>query len=250
MRCPTGHAFDIARQGYVNLLPGDARPGAGDTLAMVRAREAFLTSGRYAPVIDAVVDVAGSPDAGCVVDVGAGTGHYLASVLEGLPDRAGIALDRSKYAVRRAARVHTRVGAVACDTWRRLPVHDGAASLLLNVFAPRNGAEFRRVLRDGGALVVVTPTARHLVELVQALGLLTVDAAKDDRVAATLDPYFRLDDRRVREETMRLGRAEVRSLVAMGPSAYHVEPDELDERVAALPDPMPVTLSVVVARYR
>ncbi|MGH3098310.1 MAG: putative RNA methyltransferase [Streptosporangiales bacterium] len=251
LRCPAGHAFDVARQGYVNLLPGSARSGAGDTLAMVQARERFLASGRYAPVADAIVRAAaGSPADGCVVDIGAGTGHYLASVLGASPGHVGVALDRSKYAMRRAARAHARAGAVACDAWRHVPVRDDAASLLLNVFAPRNGAEFRRVLCDGGALVVVTPTARHLSELVEALDLLTVDAAKDDRVAATLDPYFGLDDREVLDVGLRLSHAEVRDLVAMGPSAYHVEPTALDRRVAALPEPMAVTLSVVVSTYR
>lgn len=250
VHCAAGHSFDIARQGYVNLLPGDAHPGAGDTLAMVQARERFLASGWYRPVAGAIIDAAGSSGDGCVVDVGAGTGYYLAGALDASPDRVGIALDRSKYAVRRAARAHPRGGAVACDAWRGLPVREDAASLLLNVFAPRNGAEFRRVLRDGGVLVVVTPTARHLSELVAELDLLTVDAAKDDRVAASLEPYFGLDERRVHEETLRLSRAEVRALVAMGPSAHHVEPDELDRRVAELPEPMAVTLSVAVSAYR
>src|SRR5205823_9615897 len=119
---------------------------------------------------------------GLVVDLGAGTGHHTATVLDALPGRLGLALDSSTYALRRAARAHPRLGAVACDGWRRLPVRDGAAGLVLDVFAPRNGAEFRRILAPGGALLVVTPEPAHLHELVDTLGLLAVDPDKDRRL--------------------------------------------------------------------
>ena len=58
LRCPAGHSFDIARQGHVTLLRGDARPGAGDSAAMIEAREAFLASGHYAPIEEAIADAA------------------------------------------------------------------------------------------------------------------------------------------------------------------------------------------------
>ncbi len=261
LRCRAGHTFDVARQGYVSLLPGGSRAaGSGDTAAMVAAREAFLGEGHYAPLArylarhaaDAVGEIA---DHGCVVDVGAGTGYYLAEVLAGLPARggqapAGVALDVSKHALRRAARAHPRIGAVACDVWTGLPVRSGCAYLVLNVFAPRNGAELRRVLRDRGRLVVVTPTVRHLAELVPRLGLLSVDGRKKERVAQQLGPYFDLVDRHQVEYKMRLTHADVHALVTMGPSAWHTDPDATQARIAELPEPFEVTASVAVAGYR
>src|SRR3984957_9002225 len=123
-RCPAGHAFDIARQGYVSLLPPGERAPAGDSAPMVAARVDFLASGHYASLareLAAAARVAitetGAP--GCVLDIGAGPGYYLAAVLDGLPDRAGLALDASKFALRRAARAHPRIGAAAADAWRR-----------------------------------------------------------------------------------------------------------------------------------
>lgn len=261
VRCPAGHAFDVARQGYVNLLPGDARAGAGDTAAMVQARHDFLDRGHFAGLADRITEVvtahrstdlitAGRTADGCVADVGAGTGYHLARVLDALPDRAGLALDVSKYAVRRAARAHPRIGAVACDTWRPLPLRDGAAAVLLDVFAPRNGPEFRRVLARDGLLVVVTPTADHLFELVAELGLLSVDERKDERVAGTLGASFTRTTSQVYEETLRLAHDEVEALVAMGPSAWHTAPAAVAEHLTHLPDPLPVTLSVTLATYR
>jgi 23S rRNA (guanine745-N1)-methyltransferase len=194
LRCSAGHSFDIARQGYVSLLQRGVAGGAGDTAAMVRARREFLGTGHFAPMAAALADAAAASVAarssGCVVDVGAGTGYYLAAVLARLPRHAGVALDVSKHALRVAARAHRRIGAVGCDPWRPLPVTDSAADLLLNVFAPRDGAEFRRILRPDGRLLLVTPAADHLSELTQPLGLLHVDERKRDRLAGKLSPHL------------------------------------------------------------
>lgn len=252
--CPAGHSFDIARQGYLSLLPGDARLGSADTAAMVAAREAFLMAGHLEPLAEALGEEAGralgeradAPGDCCVVDLGAGTGWCLARVLDRLPGRLGLALDLSKHALRRAARAHPDVGAVACDVWRGLPVRDSVAALALSVFAPRDGAELARVLRPGGALVVVTPTDSHLGELVSAFGLLTVDERKQERLAAKLDAHLDLERRVEREWPLTLGRDDIVSAVAMGPSARHVSPKELDLDTGA----MAVTGSVAISTYR
>lgn len=249
VRCENGHAFDVARQGYLSLLTGSAVP-TGDSAAMVAARAAFLDAGHYEPITLAVCDAAQSalargPD-GCVVDLGAGTGHHLAALLDRTQQRAGIALDSSKYAARRAARAHPRLGAVVCDVWRRLPVRDGAAALVLDVFAPRNPVETRRVLRPGGALIVVTPTPRHLGELVSPLGLLSVDERKQQR----LDDQLSTPARAVGcEYRMALPHDDVAALAAMGPAAWHTAPETLRQRICALPDPVAVTASVTVSTY-
>jgi 23S rRNA (guanine745-N1)-methyltransferase len=246
LRCPRGHSFDVARQGYVNLSAGRVTH-AGDTADMVADRAGFLSAGHFAFISTALASAV--PDAHLVVDAGAGTGHHLGAVLDAHQDAVGLALDVSKPAVRRAARAHPRAAAALCDTWQRLPVADGAAGAVLDVFAPRNGAEFHRVLRAGGALLVVTPTAEHLAELVGSLGLLNVDAEKPDRVAASLSTWFvQVDEQRL-ERSLRLTHAEVRALVGMGPSAWHTDPQALAARVAALPAPTAVTASVHLRRF-
>lgn len=252
VRCEAGHAFDVARQGYVSLLTGGPRTGSGDTAAMVAAREAFLGSGHLDPVADALARearrVAGAD--GCVVDLGAGTGRYLARLLDALPSHRGIALDVSAAALRRAARAHPRIGAVGCDVWGPLPVRDEVAGLVLNVFAPRNGAEMARVLRPDGALVVVTPTTRHLEEIVASLGLLSVDSRKQERLEEELGERFRVARAEVVEWRMELVREELETVAAMGPSAVHMDLTRLRERVAALPDRAEVTASVTMTVCR
>jgi 23S rRNA (guanine745-N1)-methyltransferase len=252
VRCDGRHAFDVARQGYVNLLPGDARTGTADTAAMVAAREAFLDAGHLAPLSAAVAAAAAAaaPPAGCVLDLGAGTGHHLAAVLDALPGRAGLALDLSKHAARRAARAHPRTGVVVTDAWSRLPVRDGVAAVVLSIFAPRDGAEMMRVLAPGGAAIVVTPTADHLRDLVEALGLLTVDEHKPQRLARALEGHLVLEAADVHRHPLALDHDAVAALVAMGPSAHHVDPVRVRGQIAALPLPVRTTVEVRIARYR
>ncbi|SEG34702.1 23S rRNA m(1)G-748 methyltransferase [Actinacidiphila yanglinensis] len=254
LRCARRHTFDIARHGYVSLLTGDMRAGTADTAAMVQARDAFLGAGHYAPLARAVAELTARwcPPQGVVLDAGAGTGHYLAAALDAVPGAVGLGLDASKFALRRAARAHPRAGAAVWDVWRELPVRSGVADVVLNVFAPRNGPEFQRVLRPGGALLVVTPTARHLAELRQAAGLLSVDAAKEERLGRTLDAHFRQERAEALEvdHLLRLTPQEANDLVAMGPSARHVDADELARRIASMGTPIEIAASFNVAVYR
>lgn len=255
LRCGGGHTFDIARQGYVSLLPPGTRAGGGDTAAMVEARAQFLGGGHFAGIADqlaaAVQDALGSAVAdGCVVDAGAGTGYYLAATLDRLPGRAGLALDLSKFALRRAARAHPRIGAVACDVWGRFPVAGGAAVAVLNVFAPRNGGELARVLQPSGGLFVVTPDPEHLSELKEPLGLLSIDERQGEHLTERLSPYFSLAASRPHRATLSLRGDDLRAIVAMGPSAWHVDPAGLAQRIEHLPDPATATVAVTVSTFR
>jgi 23S rRNA (guanine745-N1)-methyltransferase len=276
LRCATGHAFDVARQGYVNLMPGGARPGTADTTEMVADRAAFLGAGHYAPLAQALGDLtladlsARAPadvDGPVVLDAGAGTGYYLAAVLDRLgPPAVGLAMDVSVPALRRAARAAWAapgiarpapgiaratpgIGAIGWDTWQPFPVRPGAVSLILNVFAPRNGPEFHRVLQPGGTLIVVTPAEGHLSELVGPAGLLTVDEHKDSRLAATLGPYFTVTTRRDLTVPLHLTSAEAATLVGMGPSAWHTDPAATRARLAPLPEPIAVTAAFTITLY-
>jgi 23S rRNA (guanine745-N1)-methyltransferase len=220
---------------------------------MVAAREAFLAAGHYAPLAEAVAAAAvaaaeGVP--GAVVEVGAGPGGQLAMVLDRSPGRIGVAVDRSAAACRRAARAHPRMGAVVADVWRGIPVRDGAAAVVIDAFAPRNGPEMRRVLHPDGALVLASPTPRHLAELVRPLGLLEVDARKEERIEAALGPGWRREAAVEVEARLALPHAHVGLLVAMGPNAWHARAEELAGRIATLPEPARATLSATVATYR
>jgi 23S rRNA (guanine745-N1)-methyltransferase len=263
LRCPRRHSFDLARHGYVGLLTG-ARATSGDDGPMARARRDFLAAGRYAPVRDAVAELAAEAELSAasggaagpgraarpatVVDVGCGTGYYLAGVLDALPDAVGLGLDTSAHALRVAAKAHARAAAATWDVFRPFPIASGQVDVVLDVFAPRNPAEFHRVLRPGGILVVVRPYGGHLAELrSQVTQMVTVDPDKERRLHQALDPYFEAARTVEVEYTTPLTRQEAVDLVLMTPSARHVTEAELADD-----DDLPedVTVSVLATAYR
>ncbi|WP_417629268.1 putative RNA methyltransferase [Nocardia lasii] len=289
LRCGSGHSFDIARQGYVGLLTGASTKMTGDTADMLDARAAFQGAGHFAPITEATArafaadpraefradtatrpaqptaapastdpardrssacrSASTAPDISAVLEIGAGTGYYLAALLDTHPGAFGIALDVAKPAARRAARAHPRLASVLADAWRGLPVRDHSLTGVLSVFAPRNPAEVARVLAPGGRFVVVTPTTRHLGELIGPLGMVRVDPDKDRRLAEALSGTFTRTEHTLVEFPMTLSRTDVTNVVAMGPSAFHSTPAD-DPRIAALPESTEVTASVTVSTYR
>lgn len=253
LRCDRGHHHDLAKQGYVNLLAG-RDPGTGDDADMVAARTAVLDAGRFTAVSQALAELVARHlgDRGAIVDLGAGTGHHLATVLDAVGEsRVGVAVDLSRPAARRAARRHPRLGAVVADVWADVPVRDRAAAAVTCVFAPRNGPEIARILASDGVLVVVTPLPHHLGELREPLGLLEVDPRKEERLLATLDPAFTEGGTVRRVETVwSLGLDEVTAVVGMGPTADHLDAAELDRRAATLTPPVTVRAAVELRVFR
>jgi 23S rRNA (guanine745-N1)-methyltransferase len=253
-RCSLGHAYDLAKQGYLNLLPSASTGIDGDSAEMIEARADFLSRGWYAPIRAALVDSLPKVEQALAVEVGAGTAYYLAGVLDAGPRAGdagwrGIAVDVSRYAARRAAKVDPGIGSVVADAWRGLPVRDGVADVVLDVFAPRNATEMARVLAPGGRLLVVTPNQQHLGELIDVLGMVSVDGEKERRLVESLAGFERVEQRVV-GTTMRLDHEAIEQLVGMTPSARHMDRQARAERIGGLPDPMDVTLSVTVSTWR
>jgi 23S rRNA (guanine745-N1)-methyltransferase len=243
LRCPARHSYDIARQGYVALALG---AHAGDGAEMVAARGRVLSAGLFDPLAEALAEECAAAGKGAVIELGAGTGWYLARVLERLPDRVGVALDVSKPALRRAARAHPRAVAVGADVWGALPVRDGVAGLALSVFAPRNADETARMLEPGGILVAVTPGPGHLAELVEALDLLGTEERKSERLAEAHAERFRLLRERELSWPLELDREAALDLAAMGPSAFHGDPRS---RAGELPEHFATTASVRIVTF-
>jgi SAM-dependent methyltransferase len=117
------------------------------------------------------------------------------------------------------------------DVWRPLPIRDGVADVVIDVFAPRNGPEFRRILRPDGVVVVVTPARTHLSPLVEELGLLSVDEEKERRVARSMEGFAETGRRSI-EFDMELDPGDIAQVVGMGPSAWHTDAADLEKRIS------------------
>lgn len=250
--CSNGHTANIARQGYVSLLGKYAGTHTADSAEMVAARERILGSGLFDPIIEAIREEVAAPGRvadvdGAIVDLGTGTGHYLAAALDAAPERVGIGVDNSKYAARKAAKSHERAGAVVADIWDEIPVRTESAAIVINVFAPRNGKEIERILATDGRLIVITPNPDHLKELIEPFEMIGVDPDKEERLEKSLGEVAEeIRDRSV-EWTMELSPEQVRDLVGMGPSAGRIEAERLEELVAGLDERTAVTGSVRVS---
>ena len=164
--CPDGHSFDIARQGYVNLLTVQQKHSLnpGDTREQVLSRRAFLEAGYYAPIADALIENARELGiSGPVLDVGCGEGYYSAKLANALGAEL-TGLDISKEAVRCAAAKYKG------PTWMvataaHIPVADHSAQLLTSLFALTLPEEFRRVLSKDGYYFQVLAAQDHLLGL-------------------------------------------------------------------------------------
>jgi 23S rRNA (guanine745-N1)-methyltransferase len=259
LRCEARHSYNIARQGYASLLSGGKHPSAGDSAEMVAARAAFLATGHYSAIADAVaasIPTAAIPDAtrdaaasGLVLDLAGGTGYYLARVMDAHPQLVGLSLDLSPHAARRAAKVHPRVASATADAWQRFPLLDRSVRHAVSIFGPRNPGELARVLQEDGSLVVVTPTAEHLHELRDGLGLIGIDERKEDRLRTQLERFETVGVDRL-DYRVAMSREDVLWDVTMGPNAYHVDPEQLRLGIERLDDATQVTVSVSVGRYR
>jgi 23S rRNA (guanine745-N1)-methyltransferase len=253
LHCRAGHSFDIARHGYASLLTG-VRPISGDDAPMVMARRRLLRAGAYAPILAGLVDhtahLAGTP--GTVVDAGCGPGYYLAGVMDAWPTARGLGLDSSTYALRAAAMAHPRAAAIACDLFRPLPIAAASVDLVINVFSPRNPAEFHRILRPDGILVLTRPTDGHLAQLRrQVKEMIGIDPAKERRLDRALDPYFEARTTTRTEYTSHLTPQEAADLLHMTPSARHLTTEDLGEDAfRALPTEIDISVLTTVYRSR
>lgn len=164
--CPLGHSFDIARQGYVNLLAVQQKHSRnpGDTREQVLSRREFLEAGFYAPIAQALIDTAkGLGISGPVLDVGCGEGYYSSRLAQALGAPL-TGLDISKEAVRCAAGKY-KDAQWLCATASHIPVADGSAAVLTSLFALTAPEEFHRVLQPDGYFFQVLAAQDHLLGL-------------------------------------------------------------------------------------
>lgn len=164
--CARSHSFDIARQGYVNLLPVQQKHSLhpGDTRQQVLSRREFLEAGYYAPIAEALTETAKDLGiSGQILDVGCGEGYYAARLSDALGAPL-IGMDISKEAVRFAAAKY-KGKLWLCATASHIPVEDGSAALVTSLFALTVPGEFRRVLRPDGLFLQILAAQDHLLGL-------------------------------------------------------------------------------------
>jgi 23S rRNA (guanine745-N1)-methyltransferase len=164
--CANGHSFDVARSGYINLLqPQDRRSKQpGDTVEAIAARRRLHEHGATAPLLQAITQTLSvSPD-DVILDAGCGEGFYLGMLQQQTGFRAH-GVDISVPAIDAAARRYPGCEWIVANADRFVPFADGSFSAVVSITARMNADEFRRVLRQGGRLLVALPAPDDLIEL-------------------------------------------------------------------------------------
>ncbi|HBJ18397.1 MAG TPA: methyltransferase [Clostridiales bacterium] len=231
--CAAGHSYDLAKEGYINLLLS-AGGIHGDSREMVEARRRFLESGAYEPLRRAVAELVCRylPAGGICLDAGCGEGYYTEDIAEALAgdgkDALLFAFDISRDAARRTAK-RRRDLSVAVASAYAIPARDGSADLLTDLFSPMATAEFARVLKPQGIFLLVIPEKEHLFGLKEAL----YDTPYKNEVAGTdLDGFTLLESREIRYPLTLDGKERIADLFLMTPYAYRTSPKD-KEKLAA-----------------
>lgn len=216
--CDNGHSFDVAKQGYVNLLnikdKNSKQPG--DNKAMIQARRRFLSSDHFAPLVTALLPLYSMvpPNSDCL-DIGCGEGHYIKCLQSALPHINWQGCDISKEAIKLAAKSCSAQFIVASN--RHLPVATQCVDGVLQIFAPAFPAEVRRILKPDGHWVRVTPGPDHLKEL-RAIIYPTAKA----HARAEIPEGFSVKTETKIQETLSLTTPEqIQDLLMMTPYQWH-----------------------------
>ena len=218
--CPNGHSFDVARQGYVNLLPVQQKRSLqpGDTKEQVLSRRAFLDGGFYAPIAEALCALAADHSCtGPILDVGCGEGYY-SSRLAGALDAELIGLDISKEAVRWAAGRHKNA-LWLCASAAHLPVEDRSIGLVTSLFSLTVAEEFLRVLKPQGAFIQVLAAEDHLLGL---KSIIYPTLTHKEKFTTPVIPGFRLAESRSVRFSFTVEGQQVQNLLSMTPHVYRI----------------------------
>jgi 23S rRNA (guanine745-N1)-methyltransferase len=227
-RCANNHCYDVAREGYVNLLLVQQKhsPEPGDSAESLAARRAFLEAGHYGPLRDALLTMLAPLAVGTLLDLGCGEGWYT-SAFPAIA-REVIGLDIAKPGIRLAAKRYPGITWVV-GSGAALPVEDASLDVICCLFTQLHIDEMQRALKAGGHVLVVTPAADHLWSL--RAGLFDeVLAHEPDKFLAGFAERFELVGRNEVRAPLSLGNAELRQLLAMTPYVWKARP----ERRAAL----------------
>jgi 23S rRNA (guanine745-N1)-methyltransferase len=214
--CARGHAYDVARSGYVNLLqPTDRRSlAAGDTRDAVVARGRLLARSIGASILAEVADrvVSHLPADGVVADLGSGAGELLGAV----HDRRhvnGVGIDLSTAASEQAARRYPHLTWVVANADRRLPLLDRSVDVVVSLHGRRNPDECSRVLTKHGHLIVVFPAADDLHQLRHHLHGVAIERERGEAVIAEHEAAFTVIERAVVREERHVDADSVRDLL-------------------------------------
>jgi 23S rRNA (guanine745-N1)-methyltransferase len=235
LQCPSGHSFDIARQGYVNLLPVQQKrsKNPGDNQEMVAARARFLSTGHYSEIANTLFQLVQNhlkPHSQCILDAGCGDGYYLNGLQQYLtknPVNAHLSftgMDISKQAIIAACKQSKEITWIVASN-KNPPIQDSAVDMILCMFGFPSAEGFQRILKQNGLLLVVEPGPQHLIELREILYPDVRSADNSSARTQSLTKNFSLIEELQKKFFIELNQTEIQDLAKMTPHYYRSKPD-------------------------
>lgn len=252
--CDTGHTYDIARLGYVNLLPVQLKRSKqpGDSKAMVLARRQFLDSGIYQAVADKLSEIVtvqlSSKSESCLLDAGCGEGYYFDLMFNSLKNKQGsnnfsfIGLDISKDAIILATKRNKQISWVV-GTNRQPPVEDNSVDIILCLFGFISFSAFRKVLKPDGKIIIVDPGPDHLKQLREIVYPRIKEPKPENSIAAEHSGFTLVDKKSLQFKGKITNKKQVNNLLLMTPHFYRASKE--GREAACNLDELEITVDVV-----
>ncbi len=252
--CENGHTFDIARQGYVNLLPVQHKRSKqpGDSKAMVLARTHFLDTGIYQPIANKLTEIVSTfiinDKDTCFLDAGCGEGYYFDALLNRLKESNGsnnlsfIGLDISKEAIVQATK-RNRLITWVVGTNRQPPVEQESVDIIICLFGFLSVDGFYKVLKPGGIIILVDPGAEHLNELRKIIYPEVNKTDRSDPSQMELDGFSSIKTETLHFKTTVTDNEQVNHLLLMTPHFYRASKE--GRTAASKLDELDITVDVI-----
>ena len=227
--CSNNHCFDIAKQGYVNLLQGSKKYDNYDK-ASFENRKTVLEAGLYDAILEFIIEYIGKfPEKENILDVGCGEGYY-SNKIAGRLHKNTFAFDISKDSIALAARADREnlVKWFVSDL-AHIAVKDGSMDFILDIFSPANYDEFSRILKSDGRLIKVVPGENHLAEIRNKVkSLLKNSDYSNKRVIDCFSDSFDIDFSERLTYSCKLSPETLQALIEMTPLLFNVDTDKID----------------------
>nr|WP_289038459.1 methyltransferase domain-containing protein [uncultured Allobacillus sp.] len=252
--CKNHHAFDLAKQGYVNLLnqPSDSQY---DKKLFTSRREIITQTNLYQLLHQKLSEIIANHLKGrsgqILLDAGSGEGSHLEQVTRGQKDslNAGIGIDISKEGVKMAAGKYKRQMWFVADL-ANLPLIDQSVAVIMNILSPANYQEFKRVLEDDGLVIKVVPRAGYLAELREVLGKKNEQAYDNEKITSLFKEHFHIVDEISLTDQVLLSSEERAHLAQMAPLAWHAEQEEIEQFIERGSEKVTVDLDVLIGKRK
>lgn len=223
LQCPQGHSFDIARQGYVNLLPVQHKrsKSPGDSKEMIEARRAFLDSGAYQPISDELTKLVStySVKESTILDAGCGEGYYLDNIVSSHSQITGIGLDIAKPAILAACKHRQNITWLVASN-KSLPLADHSLDIIICGFGFPVFSEFRRCLKPGGVVILVDADEDHLIELRRIIYPQVKQSPAPPLEQAVEHGFELTEEKPLKYASGTLNREQLQQLMIMTPHLY------------------------------